>query len=117
MSSERLQLVPVRIPPEQVDEIDELVAVLGGNRSEFIRMAVDERLRRMRPLMVTLADAAKVVTLADVAQVVEGMELSDAVSVVNGLALHLNSAAKGAVVDDLALHLTRQEPVLGEVTK
>lgn len=58
MSSENLQLVPVRIPPEQVDEIDGLVAVLGGNRSEFIRLAVAERLQRMRPLMVTLADAA-----------------------------------------------------------
>lgn len=77
-----MQVVPVRMPPEQVVEIDGLVAVLGGNRSEFIRLAAEERLVRMRPLMLTLADAAR-----------------------------------GAVVDDLALHLTRQEPVLGEVTE
>ena len=101
MSSEAMQVVPVRMPSELVEEIDELVAVLGGNRSEFIRMASEERLRRMRPLMVTLADASKEVTLADVAQVVEGMELSDAVSVVKGL----------------ALHLTRHEPMMDEVTR
>lgn len=53
-----MQLVPVRLQPQAVEEMDALVAVLGGNRSEFIRMAVDERLVRMRPLMVTLADAA-----------------------------------------------------------
>lgn len=62
MSSDAMvmQLVPVRLQPQAVEEIDELVAVLGGNRSEFIRMAVDERLVRMRPLMLTLADAAAV---------------------------------------------------------
>lgn len=61
MSSDAMvmQLVPVRLQPQAVEEIDELVALMGGNRSEFIRMAVDERLVRMRPLMVTLADAAK----------------------------------------------------------
>ena len=53
-----MQVVPVRMPSELVEEIDELVAVLGGNRSEFIRMGTEERLARLRPLMRTLADAA-----------------------------------------------------------
>lgn len=59
MSSDVMQVVPVRMPPEQVNEIDALVAMMGGNRSEFIRMATDERLARMRPLMATLAEAAE----------------------------------------------------------
>lgn len=57
MSSDVMQVVPVRMPPGLVEEIDGLVAVLGGNRSEFIRMGAEERLQRMRPLMRTLADA------------------------------------------------------------
>lgn len=54
MSSEAMQVVPIRMPSELVEEIDGLVAVLGGNRSEFIRMGAEERLVKMRPLMVTL---------------------------------------------------------------
>ena len=54
MASDVMQLVPVRIQPDQVEKIDLMVAVLGGNRSEFIRMAVDERLARMAPVLALL---------------------------------------------------------------
>lgn len=62
MNSEAMQVVPVRMPSELVEEIDGLVAVLGGNRSEFIRMAAQERRDRMRPL----ADAARGAVMPDV---------------------------------------------------
>lgn len=64
MSSEAMQVVPVRMPSELVEEIDGLVAVLGGNRSEFIRMGTEERVVRMRPLMRTLADAGEIASPA-----------------------------------------------------
>ncbi len=57
MSNEAMQYVAVRMPSELVEEIDGLVSVLGGNRSEFIRLAADERIVKLRPLLVTLADA------------------------------------------------------------
>ncbi len=57
MSNETMQMVPVRLLPERVAEIDAITEILGGNRSEFVRMAVDERLQRMAPLLVSLADA------------------------------------------------------------
>lgn len=55
MSSDVMQMVPVRMPSELVDRIDGLVAVLGGNRSEFVRMAVEERLQRMAQVVEMLA--------------------------------------------------------------
>lgn len=56
MASDVMQMVPVRIQPDQVEKIDQMVAVLGGNRSEFIRMAVDERLARLAPVLVALLE-------------------------------------------------------------
>ena len=55
MRIEVMQLVPVRLMPEQVERVDYLVSLLGGNRSEFIRMAVEERLERMAPVLELLA--------------------------------------------------------------
>lgn len=61
MSSEVMQMVPVRMQPDQVEKIDYLVSVLGGNRSEFIRMAVEERLERMAPALALLETTRKAV--------------------------------------------------------
>lgn len=63
--NETMQMVPVRLLPQRVEEIDELVSILGGNRSEFVRLAVDERLARMRPLLATLASASSADGSAD----------------------------------------------------
>lgn len=68
-----MQVVPVRMPSELVEEIDELVAVLGGNRSEFIRMGTEERVVRMRPLMRTLADAVDAITLENAETIAAAM--------------------------------------------
>lgn len=54
--SDVMQMVPVRLAPQTVGQIDALVTVLGGNRSEFVRMAVDERLERMAPVLKLLAE-------------------------------------------------------------
>ena len=74
MSSDVMQVVPIRMPSELVEEIDGLVAVLGGNRSEFIRMASEERLVRMRPLMRTLAEAGDALTLENAETIAAAME-------------------------------------------
>lgn len=68
MSSDAMvmQLVPVRMQPDQVEKIDYLVSVLGGNRSEFIRMAVEERLERMAPVLALLDTTQSVVKVKSV---------------------------------------------------
>lgn len=54
MSNEVMQVVSVKLPPEQVERVDAVVSALGGNRSEFIRLAVDERLQRLMPAVMML---------------------------------------------------------------
>ena len=50
MAAETMEMVSIRLKPEQIEQIDQVVATLGGNRSDFVRLAVDDRLRRMRVL-------------------------------------------------------------------
>lgn len=51
MAVETLEMVSVRLKSEQIEEIDQVVGVLGGNRSDFVRMAVDDRLAKLRNLV------------------------------------------------------------------
>jgi len=51
MAAETMEMVSVRLKPEQIEEIDQVVGVLGGNRSDFVRMAVDDRLTKLRNLV------------------------------------------------------------------
>lgn len=51
MAAETMEMVSVRLKPEQLEEIDQVVGVLGGNRSDFVRMAVDDRLTKLRSLV------------------------------------------------------------------
>lgn len=41
------EYVPVRLRQEQLAAMDEALKKLGGSRSEFVRMAVDERLKHL----------------------------------------------------------------------
>lgn len=50
MAAETMEMVSIRLKPEQIEQIDQVVAKLGGNRSDFVRLAVDDRLRRLSPL-------------------------------------------------------------------
>ena len=61
--SDVMQMVPVRLAPQTVGQIDALVTVLGGNRSEFVRMAVEERLERMAPVLKLLDTTRSAVSL------------------------------------------------------
>lgn len=48
------EYVPVRLRQDQLAALDEAVKTLGGNRSEFVRMAVDERLQRLERIVTAL---------------------------------------------------------------
>lgn len=41
------EYVPVRLRQDQLAAMDEVLKKLGGSRSEFVRMAVDERLKHI----------------------------------------------------------------------
>lgn len=41
------EYVPVRLRQDQLAAMDEALKALGGSRSEFVRMAVDERLKHV----------------------------------------------------------------------
>lgn len=43
-------MVPVRMPPALLAAVDQTVAILGGNRSQFVRMAVSDRLDKLTSL-------------------------------------------------------------------
>lgn len=49
--AEKLVLSTVRLSEGQFDRIDRLVEKLGGNRSDFIRLAVSERIDRLEKLL------------------------------------------------------------------
>lgn len=51
MAAETMEMVSIRLKPEQIDQIDQVIAELGGNRSDFVRMAVDDRLNKLRTLV------------------------------------------------------------------
>lgn len=45
MTTNPTEYVPVRLRQDQLAAMDEALRKLGGSRSEFVRMAVDERLK------------------------------------------------------------------------
>lgn len=45
------KFLAVRIEDEQVELIDRLVETFGGNRSDFIRLAVAERIERLTKML------------------------------------------------------------------
>lgn len=51
MAAETMEMVSIRLKPEQIEQIDQVVATLGGNRSDFVRLAVDDRLNKLRTLV------------------------------------------------------------------
>lgn len=51
MAAETMEMVSVRLKPEQIEQIDRAIAQLGGNRSDFVRLSVDERLAKLRVLV------------------------------------------------------------------
>ena len=51
MAAETMEMVSIRLKPEQIEQIDQVVAELGGNRSDFVRLAVDDRLAKLRTLV------------------------------------------------------------------
>lgn len=48
------EYVPVRLRQDQLTAMDEALKALGGSRSEFVRMAVDERLKHMARVLSAL---------------------------------------------------------------
>ena len=46
-----LIMIPIRMSAETIAEIDAVVDVLGGTKSEFIRRAAEERLAKMKVAM------------------------------------------------------------------
>lgn len=52
------EYVPVRLRQDQLAAMDEALKKLGGSRSEFVRMAVDERLRTVARAIFALNDQA-----------------------------------------------------------
>ena len=52
------EYVPVRLRQDQLAAMDEVVTKLGGSRSEFVRMAVDERLKSMARVLSALGGNA-----------------------------------------------------------
>ena len=48
------EYVPVRLRQDQLVAMDKAVKVLGSSRSEFLRMAVDERLKRLEQVLSAL---------------------------------------------------------------
>lgn len=52
------EYVPVRLRQDQLAAMDEALKALGGSRSEFVRMAVDERLKNMARVLSALGGNA-----------------------------------------------------------
>lgn len=52
------EYVPVRLRQDQLAAMDEALKALGGSRSEFVRMAVDERLKNMERVLSALGGNA-----------------------------------------------------------
>ena len=47
---DRMIMIPVKMPRELITALDQTVGKIGGNRSQFVRMAVIERLAVLAPL-------------------------------------------------------------------
>lgn len=60
MGNDVMQVVPVRMPRETVEQIDRMVELLGGSRSEFIRMGSEERLQRLAQAAALLSNEGAV---------------------------------------------------------
>lgn len=56
MPTKPTEYVPVRFRPDQLEQMDEVIAKIGGTRSDFVRIAVDERLGRMQKVLIALKD-------------------------------------------------------------
>lgn len=73
------EYVPVRLRQDQLAAMDEAVKKLGGSRSEFVRMAVDERLRTVaRALSALDGDATPASEYHDPAALSMHDEIEDA---------------------------------------
>lgn len=79
MTTNPTEYVPVRLRQDQLAAMDEALKALGGSRSEFVRMAVDDRLKHMARVLSALeGNAVPVSEYHDQASLSTTDEIEDA---------------------------------------
>ena len=57
------EFVAVRLSDEMIAEMDQMIQVFGGNRSDFIRRAIQQRLEQLQMLAPGIAPTSATLTV------------------------------------------------------